>query len=293
MNLTKLKYFHAICTFQSFSDAAEYLHISQPSLSNAIRDLENEFGVSLFSRHYRGVSVTPEGQVLYNLSKDVLTRTEQAENIMKELGTGRKKLRLGVPPMIGSLILPHIYGDFLPLNRDIELEIVEGGRQDLVQKLSKDYLDMVFLSHDAPIDSSFATHLVTRLEIACCTSKDNPIATYNSVTPSMLQSTPLVLFENSFFQTSKIKEWLEMAQITPNIILQTTQLSTMLSMISSNLAVGFMFRGLIDTNPALALIPTAVPMYANISLVWKKDVYFFNSMEKFKNYVSKTNLFTL
>jgi hypothetical protein len=64
-------------------------------------------------------------------------------------------------------------------------------------------------------------------------------------------------------------------------------------MISSNLAVGFMFRGLIDTNPALALIPTAVPMYANISLVWKKDVYFFNRMEKFKNYVSKTNLFTL
>ena len=84
MNLTKLKYFHAICTFHSFSEAAEYLHISQPSLSNAIKELENEYGVSLFSRHYRGVSLTSEGQVLYNLSKDVLNRTEQAENICLE-----------------------------------------------------------------------------------------------------------------------------------------------------------------------------------------------------------------
>ena len=291
MNLTKLKYFHAVCTFQSFSDAAEYLHISQPSLSNAIKDLENEFEVSLFSRHYRGVSLTSEGQVLYNLSKDVLSRTAQAENIMKELGTGRKKLRLGVPPMIGSLILPYIYGDFLSLNNEIELEIVEGGRQDLVQKLSKDYLDMVFLSHDAPIEPIFSTLPVTTLEITCCASKDNSIANHKFVNPAMLKDTPLVLFEDSFFQTEKIKAWFEAEQITPNIILQTAQLSTILSMISNDLAVGFMFRELIDTNPTLMPIPTAEPMYANISLVWKKDAFFSNSMNKFKQYVKQTNLF--
>ena len=291
MNLTKLKYFHAICTFHSFSEAAEYLHIAQPSLSNAIKELENEYGVSLFSRHYRGVSLTSEGQVLYNLSKDVLNRTEQAENIMKELGTGRKKLRLGVPPMIGSMILPRIYGDFLSLNKDLELEIVEGGRQDLVYKLSKDYLDMVFLSHDVPVDSGFSSLLVSQLEITCCTFKDNYITSCDSITPTMLKDIPLVLFENSFFQTAKIKSWFESAQVTPNIILQTTQLSTMLSMISSNLAVGFMFRELIDTNPALLPIPTAEPMYANVSLVWKKDAFFSNSMNKFKQYVKQTNLF--
>jgi hypothetical protein len=62
-------------------------------------------------------------------------------------------------------------------------------------------------------------------------------------------------------------------------------------MISSNLAVGFMFRELIDTNPALLPIPTAEPMYANVSLVWKKDAFFSNSMNKFKQYVKQTNLF--
>lgn len=289
MNLNKLRYFQAICTFQSFSEAAEFLHISQPSLSNAIKELENDFGISLFSRHYRGVSLTPEGQILYNLSNDILNRTEQMEIIMKEFGTNRKKLRLGVPPMIGSLVLPRIYSDFSLLNKDIELEITEGGRQDLAQKLSKDYLDMVFLSHDDSLDSHFGTLPVAQLEICCCASTDNPITAFTSVTPEMLKDIPLVLFENSFFQTAKIKTWFQSAQIIPNIILQTTQLSTMSSMISNNLAVGFMFRELIDATPSLVALSTIKPLYANVSLVWKKDAYFFQSMNKFKNYVAQTN----
>ena len=63
MNLIQLKYFHAVCQFQTVSEAAEYLYISQPSLSNAIKELENEFGVALFRRHHRGMTLTEEGRV--------------------------------------------------------------------------------------------------------------------------------------------------------------------------------------------------------------------------------------
>jgi len=55
MNLNQLKYFSAVCTYQTISDAAAYLHISQPSLSSAIKELEKEFGVVLFRRHHRGM----------------------------------------------------------------------------------------------------------------------------------------------------------------------------------------------------------------------------------------------
>ena len=61
MNLMQLKYFNAICTFGTVSGAAEYLHIAQPSLSNAIKELEGEFGVLLFSRRHRGMVLTPAG----------------------------------------------------------------------------------------------------------------------------------------------------------------------------------------------------------------------------------------
>jgi hypothetical protein len=64
MNLTQLKYFSTICDLGSFSAAALYLHVSQPSLSACIKELESCYGVALFRRHHRGVVPTPEGEKL-------------------------------------------------------------------------------------------------------------------------------------------------------------------------------------------------------------------------------------
>ncbi len=291
MNLNQLKYFYTVCLYGSLSDAAEYLYISQPSLSSAIKALENEFGVVLFNRHHKGMKLTSEGKVLFEMCKEIIPRTEQMENIMKDLGNERKKLRLGVPPMTASLILPHIYRDFYKLYPDITLEIVEDGRNGLLDKLSENYLDMVFLLDNNSLDTKFMSTKVAELEIVCCASKDNKIAKYKSVTPNLLKNTPLVLFENTFFQTGKIKKWFTAEKITPNIILQTKQLSTMLTMISSNTAAGFTFRELTKTNETFVAIPTELPMYADVNLVWKKDSYYFGTMEKFRKYINKKNPF--
>ena len=293
MNLNQLKYFYAVCIYGSLSAAAEYLYISQPSLSASIKSLEKEFGVSLFNRRYKGMELTPEGKRLFEMCKDILSRTEQLEDIMKDLGNERNKLRLGVPPMIGSIILPYIYRDFCQLYPDITLEIVEDGRSSLLDKLSENYLDMIFLLHNNSLDEKFASTKVARLEIVCCASKDNVIAEYSLVTPHLLKNVPLVLFENSFFQTEEIKKWFAREKVTPNIILQTKQLSTMLTMISSNVAAGFTFRELTEANKSFIAIPTKTPMYADASLVWKKDSYNFSCMEKFRKYVDDKKLFQI
>ncbi len=291
MNLNQLKYFYTVCIYGSLSDASEYLYISQPSLSSAIKGLETEFGITLFNRRHQGMELTKEGKVLFERCSDILNRTDQLENIMKDLGNERSRLRLGVPPMIGSLILPYIYRDFCNFNPDITLEIFEGGRNELLDKLSDNYLDMIFLIHNNFLNTKFMSTKVSRLEIVCCASKNNIIAKHKSVTPQLLKNTPLVLFENSFFQTEEIKKWFACEGINPNIILQTKQLSTMLSMISSNVAAGFTFRQLTETNKSFIAIPTEKSMYVDASLVWKKNSYHFGCMEKFKKYVNDKNPF--
>lgn len=291
MNLTQLKYFKAVCTYHTASAAAEYLHISQPSLSSAIKELEREFGITLFRRHHRGMVLTPEGESLLKMSTDLLGRAEQIENVMNDLGKKRKALRLGVPPMIGSLVLPHIYGQFLKSNPDIEIEITEGGRQELMQKLDDDFLDMVFLPHNRPIDQTFCSQHVTKLEIVCCVSKESPVSSLKKVSTSDLKDKPLVLFKNSFFQTEEIKKWFSIDGIIPDILMQTEQLSTVQSVISNNIASGFMFRQLIDSDSGFVSVPLEKPMYADVSLVWKKDSYVFNSMKKFKEYMHNKNPF--
>ncbi len=293
MNLNQLKYFYTVCIQGSLSSASESLYISQPSLSSSIKSLEKEFGVSLFNRRYKGMELTAEGKRLFEMCKDILSRTEQLEDIMKDLGNERNKLRLGVPPMIGSIILPHIYRDFCKLYPDITLEIVEDGRSSLLNKLSENYLDMIFLLHNNSLDGKFTSAKVARLEIVCCASKDNVIAKYKSVTPHLLKNAPLVLFENSFFQTEEIKKWFAREKATPNIILQTKQLSTMLTMISNNVAAGFTFRELAETKKDFIAIPTKNPMYADASLVWKKDSYYFSCMDKFRKYIDNKNIFEI
>ena len=286
MNITQLKYFRAICTYHSVSNAAEFLHISQPSLSNAIKDLENEFGVLLFRRHHRGMALTPEGEALLKMSQQILGGMEQAEELMRSMGKERRHLRLGVPPMIGSLVLPTIYRDFLPNAQGITLNITEGGRQALMQKLRDDHVDMVFISHSEPLPRDYESVKVAQFPIVFCTSKENPLSMLSCVRPEDVAETPLVLFVDSFFQTEKIKKWFSDSGIYPKIILQTEQLSTIQSIISGNIAAGFMFRQLAEANPKLIPIPAEYPMLADISLVWKKGNHLSDSMKAFVEFIN-------
>ena len=293
MNLNQLKYFYTVALYGSYSEASEYLYISQPSLSSAIKSLEEEFGVTLFKRHYRGVKPTAEGRILFEKCKDILSRTEQLENIMKDFGNERNKLRLGVPPMIGSLILSHIYRDFRAMYPDITLEITEDGRDELLNKLSENSLDMVFSIDNNSLDDRFSSMQVANLEIVCCVSKNAPLAKCKSVTPQMLKDVPLVLFEDGFYQTKEIKRWFSCEKVSPEIILQTRQLSTLLTMISSGIAAGFVFRELCGTNENFVAISAENPIYAGTSIIWNRDSYCLGCMEKFKNYLSTNNPFNL
>ena len=290
MNLNHLRYFYKVCLCGSLSEASEHLYITQPSLSSAIKSLENEFGVVLFCRTHAGMELTSEGKMLFNSCSELLSRAEQLENIMKDLGNQRNKLRLGIPPMIGSIIVPKIYSDFCKLYPDIELEITEAGRNELLDKLSQNLLDIVFLLKNTPLDKNFSSTPLGNMDIVCCASKNHPVSKCKSVTPQSLMGIPLVLFENSFFQTDKIKKWFSSESITPNIIMQTRQLSTMLAMISQNVAVGFAFKKITEANKNLVTIPCHTPMSAEVCLVWNKNSYNFNSMEKFKNYIKASEI---
>ncbi len=291
MNLSQLRYFEAVATHQTVSAAAASLHISQPSLSSAIRDLEQEFGVRLFHRQHRGMTLTPEGKTLLTLSRDLLSRADEATSIMRDYGKARKTLRLGVPPMIGSLLLPQIYRDFLPAHPEIHLEITEAGRETLTGKLTENYLDMVILPHSSPMDAVFSSRKLTQFEIVCGVSHQHALADKATVRPEDFSDLPIVLFENSFFQTAEIKAWFRAADVKPHILLQTGQLSSVISMLSHNIAAGFMFRELIREYPLLAPLSLGTPFFIDVSLVWKKDTYFYSGMRKFREYAETKKLF--
>ncbi len=291
MNLNHLKYFYKVCLCGSLTEAAEHLYISQPSVSSAIKSLEREYGISLFKRTHSGMQLTAEGKVLFEACRELLAHVEQVENMAKDLGNKRMKLRLGIPPMIGSILTPKIYQDFCVCYPDINVEITEDGRNGLLYMLSENLLDIVFLLQNNTLDKNFSSSVIGNMEIVCCVSKEHPLSKREFVTPETLKDIPLVLFENSFFQTENIKKWFAHESIQPNIIMQTKQLSTMLSMISQNVAAGFTFREIAQTNENFVAVSCRTPITADLCIVTNKNSYNFNSMEKFKSYIKEKNPF--
>ena len=291
MNITQLKYFHAVATYHTVSLAAQHLYISQPSLSNAIKELEKEFSVNLFYRRYNGMVLTPAGTKLYNSVTDLLSRYEAVEQLMHTMGKDGKQLRLGIPPMISSFILADIYKDLILTEKNIDLCITEKGKYELLDQLNDGLLDVVLLPHTKPFDSNISAKKIGTLEIVCCANKTSPISQCNTVDAKALADYPLVLFFDTFFQTKTIKNWFANASVEPNVLLQTEQFSTAKNMIENNLAVGFMFKKLAQKNSSMVTIPLDPPIVVDISVLRKKEVYALDCIKDFEDYLQKRQLF--
>ncbi len=291
MNITQLKYFHAVATYHTVSVAAQHLYISQPSLSNAIKELEREFAVSLFYRRYNGMFLTPEGTKLFNSTKELLLQYDEVECMMHNLGKDTKQLRLGIPPMISSFVFADIYKNFALKNQDIKLTITEKGRYELLDQLNDGLLDIVLLPNTKPFDSSFCAKKISSLEIVCTTGKKHPLASNKMVDAKMLEREHLVLFSETFFQTKTIRNWFADAGIEPIVSIQTEQLSTAQSMIENNLAVGFMFKNLAVKNSLLETISLDPPVYVDVSVLRKKGSYVFDGIKKLERYLDESNPF--
>ncbi len=291
MNLLQLKYFNAVCETGTVSRAAELLHIAQPSLSVAIKELENEFGTVLFRRTHKGMALTAEGQRLWSFSRDIIERVGEAERAMRELGHEKKSLRLGIPPMIGSLVLPEVYGSFLSENTDIILDIAECGREEMLRRLAEGALDMAFISHGDEKDTSLSRLPVGTLELVAACAEGSEIQKNSAVTAKDLENIPLVMFKDGFFQTHEIKEWFSEAGVTPSILTKTDQLSTVTRVIREGIAVGFLFRPLAESESGIAFAPLSPSLSVHIALVWRRDKYLSAAMHRLKDFLEQHKSF--
>ena len=287
MTLDQLRYFLAVCKYDGVSRAAEILNISQPSVSNAIGNLEKEFGVELFTRQRKRLLLTEKGRVMSELAEKLLLQADDTIRIMRELGCNTRVLRLGIPPMIGALLLPVLYDKHFTLYPQLKVRSVEDDNSGLKRLLAENQIDMAFLPHTHPFGSDLCAQPLTELQNVCCVHKSHRFAAQKTVRLEDLRDEPLVLFKNSFFQTERILDKFSNLYITPNVLLDTAQLPIMQNMIAKKVAVGFMFEFLTKTTPDLVGIPLDPPMTTLVSLVWKKSNYLSRDMKNLIEFIKK------
>jgi DNA-binding transcriptional LysR family regulator len=143
MDLRALRYFDEVVRSGGFTRAAEILHVTQPTISKMVRQLEDELGVSLLVRGPRAVRVTEAGAMVVRYAQQIL---RQCADLQAELdglkGLVRGELRLGLPPLFGVSQLTGEIGRFHRLHPGINLTISEHGGMATIDKVQAGELDV-------------------------------------------------------------------------------------------------------------------------------------------------------
>jgi len=143
LDIRHLRYFLAVAEAESFSRAADRLGISQPSVSQQMRDLEAGLRVPLFQRRGKRILLTPKGLIFQEHARTVL---RQLENFLEELNRGPGQLRgalhLGVVPVLNVPLVPHLLGLFTADHPAINVVVEEISSTDIETALEEGRMDV-------------------------------------------------------------------------------------------------------------------------------------------------------
>ncbi len=144
MNFNQLRFARALASHGSFTGAADECHVTQPTLSNGISQLEDELGERLFLRTTRKVSLTPFGAHLLPYLAEVLNAQDVArQQAQAFLSPDRQLVRIGTSPLINARLLRHMLEPFQRQHPHIEVVLREMNMQDLYRMLDEGLLDVV------------------------------------------------------------------------------------------------------------------------------------------------------
>ncbi|MDO8223650.1 LysR family transcriptional regulator [Bacillus cabrialesii] len=147
MDIKVMEYAAEIARRQSFTKAAEHLHIAQPSLSQQIKKLENELGLSLFHRSHGSVTLTPHGRRFIEKAEDIIRSRDDLLREMQERSQGiGHKLSIGIPAVTGRYIFPPLLKQFLARYPHVEVQLVEKDPVSLEEMTAKGEVDLSVLS---------------------------------------------------------------------------------------------------------------------------------------------------
>lgn len=231
-----LRYLMAVAEHRSFTRAAEVLYVSQPTLSQQIKQLEDLLDVQLLDRTGRNVRLTAAGEIYLHHARRALGELDVAKRAIHELqDLSRGSLRLGMTPITDYLATP-LLDQFNARYPGITVSTLEMPQNDIVASLSEDRVDIgiAFNSTLSTEQSSdeIDSHILF-IETLCLTvGKDHPLADEKGpLSKHALEQEPLVLFNTDYALRRHIDSYCLEHGITPPIAMEATSLSAIIEIV--------------------------------------------------------------
>jgi len=283
MTLTELKYIVAVARARHFGHAAEACFVAQPTLSVAIKKLEDELGVTLFERGGSEVSVTPLGAQIVAQAERVLEQTAA----IKELAKQNKDplagpLRLGVIYTVGPYLLPPLVKNLIEHVPQMPLVLQENFTVRLLELLRQGELDAAIMALPLP-EHGMQVQALYDEPFVVAMPKQHPWASRKDISAEDLKSeTMLLLGTGHCFRDQVLEVCPEMARFSsnPNNGMQRTfegsSLETIRHMVASGIGLTVLPRASVpdmkDPNGMLTFVPFQDPAPSRrVVIVWRKS----------------------
>lgn len=293
MELRVLRYFLAVAREGSVTVAANFLHVTQPTLSRQIKELEEELGTKLFVRHSHSVSLTPDGMRLRKRAEEVVEMIEktEAEFTVKEesvggdvyIGAGETRVMRHVAEVIRELRKNY---------PNIHIHLYSGNLEDVTERLDKGLLDFGVLIQPADLSKYDSVNLPEKDVWGVVTRKDSPLASRQAITREDLLDVPLILSRQAIRCTSAKNEFIEWFKddFEKLDVVATLNLVYNAALLAEN-GVGHLVTldGLVNTSEHSNLCFRFLEprLEAGLNIVWKKYQVFSPAAEVFLQKIQK------
>lgn len=274
MELRQLKYFLKAKELLNFTEAASALHISQSTLSQQIKQLEEELQVPLFNRIGKRITLTEAGDLFAVYAQQSVNKSQDGLALLKDLNnleTG--KVAIGV-----TYALRHVVTKALILFSSeypkIKFEIIFGTSQELIQKLNHFELDVILTFEEIAAEAHFKYIELFTSPMALVTSSETSLKDKKTISLEEIITLPLALPAGGFSTTQFINSAFEKSKLYPNVTIEINDIPTLLELIKTGKWHTILTKTTIENEKDLHAIPIkGENMTRTAMLISLKDVY--------------------
>lgn len=283
MEIRVLRYFLTVVREESITKAAEVLHITQPTLSRQLAQLEEEMGVKLFHRGTRKISLTNEGILLRRRAEEItelVDKTERELSVQEEMIEGT--ISIGCGEVSSVSLLPELFRSFHEIYPLVNYDLFTGNADLVKERMEAGLIDIGLLLEPIDIDKYDFIRLEKKERWIVLMRPDDPLAEKEAVTPKDLAKLPIIMARRSSVQ-NELANWFGPYFKHLNILFKSNLPTNGAIMVENGLGYSLIIEGGVPFWDKSRLVsrPLSPELTATCVLAWKRQQPFSPAATKF------------
>ncbi|WP_377349025.1 selenium metabolism-associated LysR family transcriptional regulator [Pontibacillus salicampi] len=249
MNFTQLEIFHTAAIKKNFSETAKTLHMSQPSVSMYIQQLEESLNTVLFKRTTKKIYLTPAGELLFQSAEAILNKVHDTRKQLQQLSESiHGNLIIGASLTIGEHILPYLFGAFKQQYPDVTIVLKIYNSEQIIKKLDNGEIHLGFIESMISYPE-FVQEPFMEDELVIISSCTKPWTKNEYITPEQLFSIPFIIREKGSGTRQVMEETLKQNQLNPaklQTILELENTESIKSAVESGMGISILSKAAVQ-----------------------------------------------